>query len=65
MPNGKKRKGHKMETHTRTKRLIKNRNKKKYVIGLEGRTRESAPHAILYFCRRIAERFAVTNRAIQ
>ena len=29
MPNGKKKKGHKMATHTRKKRLRKNRHKSK------------------------------------
>ena len=32
MPNGKKRKRHKMATHKRKKRLRKNRHKKKYFL---------------------------------
>ena len=32
MPNGKKKKGHKMATHKRKKRLRKNRHKSKYAI---------------------------------
>ena len=34
MPNGKKRKRHKMATHKRKKRLRKNRHKKKIVFEL-------------------------------
>ena len=33
MPNGKKKKGHKMATHKRKKRLRKNRHKSKYCGG--------------------------------
>ena len=33
MPNGKKKKGHKMATHKRKKRLRKNRHKSKYAFG--------------------------------
>ena len=32
MPNGKKKKGHKMATHKRKKRLRKNRHKSKYIL---------------------------------
>ena len=35
MPNGKKKKGHKMATHKRKKRLRKNRHKSKYAFALE------------------------------
>ena len=34
MPNGKKKKGHKMATHKRKKRLRKNRHKSKKVLEL-------------------------------
>ena len=33
MPNGKKKKGHKMATHKRKKRLRKNRHKSRSAIG--------------------------------
>ena len=33
MPNGKKKKGHKMATHKRKKRLRKNRHKSKLALG--------------------------------
>ena len=43
MPNGKKKKGHKMATHKRKKRLRKNRHKSKYVPENESLTARSFP----------------------
>ena len=41
MPNGKKKKGHKMATHKRKKRLRKNRHKSFKVYSLVGRVNVS------------------------
>ena len=38
MPSGKKRKGHKMATHKRKKRLRNNRHKKKYLTARRARS---------------------------